>query len=380
MVLQVALTLAIVSNAAYIINERLELMQRNSGLDESQLFSFSIFTFDKAVDVRQQLELDEDMLRAIPGVNDAVAINQVPLTGAGDSSGYRAQIAESGAKIVEAGAFRADAHVLKTLGLTVIEGRDFTQDDVIYATGDSQPNTVIITKAMADELFPDGNAVGKDIYQFDQPIRIIGIIKHMQGSWLDSSYVNNNIFIPVVHPNAFKRILINADKTAMDRIMSNISERMLALNKGRVVMEPIKLTEHLRDQYQSDNLMVNMLIIIISIILFITALGVAGMAIFNVNRRKRQIGTRRALGASQKNIVTHFMIENFLMTAIGIIIGVVLSVFLNGYLMEYFSSSRIAISYIIATTIGLVLLGQLAVLFPAQSAASISPAIATRSV
>lgn len=380
MVLQVALTLAIVSNAAYIINERLELMQRNSGLDESQLFSFSIFTFDKAVDVRQQLELDEDMLRAIPGVNDAVVINQVPLTGAGDSSGYRAQIAESGAKIVEAGAFRADAHVLKTLGLTVIEGRDFTQDDVIYATGDSQPNTVIITKAMADELFPDGNAVGKDIYQFDQPIRIIGIIKHMQGSWLDSSYVNNNIFIPVVHPNAFKRILINADKTAMDRIMSNISERMLALNKGRVVMEPIKLTEHLRDQYQSDNLMVNMLIIIISIILFITALGVAGMAIFNVNRRKRQIGTRRALGASQKNIVTHFMIENFLMTAIGIIIGVVLSVFLNGYLMEYFSSSRIAISYIIATTIGLVLLGQLAVLFPAQSAASISPAIATRSV
>jgi len=380
MVLQVALTLAIVSNAAYIINERLELMQRNSGLDESKLFSFSIFTFDKAVDVRQQLELDEDMLRAIPGVNDAVAINQVPLTGAGDSSGYRAQIAESGAKIVEAGAFRADAHVLKTLGLTVIEGRDFTQDDVIYATGDSQPNTVIITKAMADELFPDGNAVGKDIYQFDQPIRIIGIIKHMQGSWLDSSYVNNNIFIPVVHPNAFKRILINADKTAMDRIMSNISERMLALNKGRVVMEPIKLTEHLRDQYQSDNLMVNMLIIIISIILFITALGVAGMAIFNVNRRKRQIGTRRALGASQKNIVTHFMIENFLMTAIGIIIGVVLSVFLNGYLMEYFSSSRIAISYIIATTIGLVLLGQLAVLFPAQSAASISPAIATRSV
>jgi len=380
MVLQVALTLAIVSNAAYIINERLELMQRNSGLDESQLFSFSIFTFDKAVDVRQQIELDEDMLRAIPGVNDAVAINQVPLTGAGDSSGYRAQIAESGAKIVEAGVFRADTHVLKTLGLTVIEGRDFIQDDVIYATGASQPNTVIITKAMADELFPDGNAVGKDIYQFDQPIRIIGIVKHMQGSWLDSSYVNNNIFIPVVHPNAFKRILINADTTAMDRIMSNISERMLALNKGRVVMEPYKLTEHLLDQYQSDNLMVNMLIIIISIILFITALGVAGMAIFNVNRRKRQIGTRRALGASQKNIVTHFMIENFLMTAIGIIIGVVLSVFLNGYLMEYFSSSRIAISYILATTIGLVLLGQFAVLFPAQSAASISPAIATRSV
>ena len=380
MVLQVALTLAIVSNAAYIINERLELMQRNSGLDESQLFSFNIFTFDKTVDIRQQLELDEDMLRAIPGVNDAVAINQVPLTGAGDSSGYRAQIAESGAKIVEAGVFRADAHALKTLGLTVIEGRDFTHDDVVYATGASQANTVIITKAMADQLFPDGNAIGKDIYQFQQPLRIIGIVNHMQGSWLDSSYVNNNIFLPVVHPRSFKRILVNADKTAMDRIMSNISERMLALNKGRVVMEPIKLAEHLRVQYQSDNLMVNMLIIIISIILFITALGVAGMAIFNVNRRKRQIGTRRALGASQTNIITHFMIENFLMTAIGIIIGVVLSVFLNGYLMEYFSSSRIAISYIIATTIGLVLLGQFAVLFPAKSAASISPAIATRSV
>jgi len=380
MLLQVALTLAVVSNAAYIINERLELMQRNSGLDESQLFSFNIFTFDKAIDIQQQLELDENMLRAIPGVNDAVAINQVPLTGSGDSSGYRVQIEESGAKIVQAGVYRADEHVLKTLGLTVIEGRDFTQDDVIYATGASQPNTVIITKAMADELFPDGNAVGKDIYQFEQPIRIIGIVGHMQGSWLGSSYVNNNIFIPVVHPRTFKRFLINTDNTAIDRIMSNITQKMLALNKGRVVMEPNKLTDDLRDQYQSDDLMVNMLIIIISIILFITALGVSGMAIFNVNRRKRQIGTRRALGASQTDIITQFMIENFLMTAIGIIIGIILSIFLNGYLMEYFSSSRIAISYIMATTIGLVLLGQLAVLFPAKSAASISPAISTRSV
>lgn len=380
MVLQVALTLAVVSNAAYIINERLELMQRDSGLDESQLFSFNIFTFAKEVDISQQFELDENMLRAIPGVNDAVVINQVPLTGSGDSSGFRTQIEAEGAKIVQTGVFRADEHLLKTLGLTVIAGRDFTQEDVIYASGTAQPNVVIITKAMADELFPDGSALGKDIYQFEQPIRIIGIVKHMQGSWLGSTMVNNNLFAPVIHPSTFKRILVNADVTAMDSIMSNIAERMLALNKGRVIMEPHKLADDLRDQYQSDNLMVNMLIIIISIILFITALGVAGMAIFNVNRRRRQIGTRRALGASQGNIITHFMIENFLMTAIGIIIGVVLTIFLNGYLMEYFSSSRIAISYIMTTTVGLVLLGQFAVLFPAQGAASISPAVATRSV
>lgn len=380
MVLQVALTLAIVSNAAYIINERFELMQRDSGLNESQLFSFNIFTFGKDVDIKQQLELDEDMLRAIPGVNNAITINQVPLSGGGDSSSYRIQIEKDNAKSFYAGVFRADEHLLKTLGLKVIEGRDFTQDDIIYGTNSSHPNSVIITKAFADELFPDGNALDKDIYQFEKPIRIIGIVKHMQGSWLGSSMVNNNLFSPVVSSNTFKRFLINADKTEIDTIMSTIQERMLALNKGRVVMESLKLEEHLRDQYQADNLMVNMLIIIISIILFITALGVAGMAIFNVNRRKRQIGTRRALGASQSNILAHFMTENFLMTMIGIIIGVILTVFLNGYLMEYFSSSRITISYIITTTIGLVLLGQLAVLFPAKNAASISPAIATRSV
>ncbi|MFT5755434.1 MAG: putative ABC transport system permease protein [Alteromonadaceae bacterium] len=380
MVLQVALTLAIVSNAAYIINERLELMQRDTGLDESQLFSFNIFTFAKDIEISQQLELDEDMLRAIPGVNNAVAINQVPLTGAGDSSGFRTQINTDGAKVVQAGIFKADEHLLKTLGLTVIEGRDFTQEDVVSGSDAAQPNAVIITKAMADELFPDGNALGKDIYQFDKPIRIIGVVKHMQGSWLSSTIVNKSLFSPVISPNTFKRFLINADKAAMTTIMSTIAERMLALNKGRVIMEPNKLEDHLRDQYQADNLMVNMLIIIISIILFITALGVAGMAIFNVNRRKRQIGTRRALGASQSNILSHFMIENLLMTVIGIVIGVVLTVFLNGYLMEYFSSSRIASSYIITTIIGLVLLGQLAVLFPAKSAAAISPAIATRSV
>jgi putative ABC transport system permease protein len=108
-------------------------------------------------------------------------------------------------------------------------------------------------------------------------------------------------------------------------------------------------------------------------------MGIVGLASFSVNRRKKQIGTRRALGAAKNTIIRYFMIENLLISFVGVTLGAVLTVGLNMILVQAFSLTPIAWYYVPIGMISLLAIGQIAVLGPAQKAAGIPPALATRS-
>jgi putative ABC transport system permease protein len=123
-----------------------------------------------------------------------------------------------------------------------------------------------------------------------------------------------------------------------------------------------------------------MLKLIMVILTLVTALGIVGLASFSVNRRKKQIGIRRALGATQSAILRHFLVENFLITTMGVILGAGLAVGLNIVLVNKFSLTPIDWYLVPSGMAALWIVGQLAVYGPAQRAASIAPATATRTV
>ena len=114
--------------------------------------------------------------------------------------------------------------------------------------------------------------------------------------------------------------------------------------------------------------------------LAITAFGIGGLASFWVQQRTRQIGVRRALGATRGQILRYFQTENFLLASIGIAIGMLLAFAINQLLMGKYEMARLPLFYLPAGAVLLWLLGQLAVYAPARRAASIPPATATRSV
>ena len=105
-----------------------------------------------------------------------------------------------------------------------------------------------------------------------------------------------------------------------------------------------------------------------------------GLASFSVARRTRQIGIRRALGATKPAIVRYFMLENFVVSSIGIVAGGMLAVGLNILMVQAFSLTPLAWYVIPIAMVVLWIVGQLAVAGPARKASNISPAIATRSV
>lgn len=390
LVVQIALTLAIVANAAFIIQNRLDLMNRISGLSESEVFKFDVFTFGEDNDISVQVELDEKFLRTIPGVIDAARLNQIPISGSSDNSSFSDKPNIDGSVRVSSGVYRGGTHTLNTMGVKLIEGRNFTEDEVL--SGDStQPVTVaIVSKAFVEDMFPLSpediqqgklqQGLGENIYSFDVPIKIIGIVEKLQRSQVNVRGIEVSIILPKISTNKFGRYLVRTHADQRQKVMDEIEKVMLKLYPHRVITKPVTMDTLRADSYANDRMMSQLLTILIVILLLITSLGIVGMAVFNVNRRTRQIGTRRALGASKANIVRYFIIENWIVSTVGIFIGIGLSLLLNNFLMQQFSLPKLDYLYIVMTMSGVWLLGLIAVYLPAKKASHISPAIATRSV
>ncbi len=104
------------------------------------------------------------------------------------------------------------------------------------------------------------------------------------------------------------------------------------------------------------------------------------MASFWVAQRTKQIGTRRALGATRTSILRYFLTENFLITSVGLMLGAILTYGFSFWLMTNYQAKLLPWHYVPIGFLCLWALGQLAVLGPATRASRVSPAVATRSV
>lgn len=126
--------------------------------------------------------------------------------------------------------------------------------------------------------------------------------------------------------------------------------------------------------------MAGILVGVIVALLTVTALGIVGLASFWVAQRRKQIGVRRALGATRRDILHYFQTENFLLATFGIVLGMLMAYGINLFLMTHYELPRLPLLYLPIGAIALWMIGQLAVLSPALRAAKVPPVVATRSV
>jgi putative ABC transport system permease protein len=132
--------------------------------------------------------------------------------------------------------------------------------------------------------------------------------------------------------------------------------------------------------YTGDAAMIKLLSFIVILLTAITGLGIVGLASFSVTRRTRQIGVRRALGATRPEIMRYFMVENFIISSVGIVAGAIFAIALNIFMVQAFALTPLAWYVVPMAMIILWIVGQAAVAGPARRASAISPAIATRSI
>jgi len=383
--LQIALTLAVVTNAAFIISQRAADVARPSGLDEANTAIFVTNLFDTGVDQRQLYRDDLEALRTLPGVAAAVSIQSVPISGSGWGEDFYTSPEMTSDESISFGMFMVDEHGLDALDLQLLSGRNFRPEEMIVRSLENMefPRVAIVSKALADTLFPDGNALGQTVFDEpngEKPIEIIGIYDHMQNAWPHSDNVDRTALIPAYAMFGGQMMyLVRSEPGRRDAVMA-AGEEYLAGNRGRIVEFVRSYDEQKQRTYGGDIAMIKLMSTVIAALTVVTGLGIVGLAWFSVTQRRKQIGTRRALGATRFDIVRYFMVENWLISTTGLVMGVAAAFALNWFLDTEYSTGRMPLWYLPAGMAALWLLGQLAVLLPARRAASIPPALATRSV
>ncbi len=386
---QVALTLAIVCNALYIIRDRLATAARPSGADENNVFEIRFYPHRTIPDILDMQRRDLEIIKAIPGVVSATWNNQVPLGQSGwNTGGLTADRGVRDSGISSAMYFNGQGDsLIDTYGLNLIEGRRFEPGDFIENDPEKEqrsPEVVIVTQALAKRLFPDDDTfVGKTFFMGSgdgaDAARIVGVVERLQTpSAPNDPRAETSMILPIHYVTGFTRYAIRTEPGQQARVMADVEKALLAARNDRVLLGVRTFDEYRDNRYSGERMMAGLLIAVTTFLLLITASGIVGMASLWVNQRRKQIGVRRALGAMRGDILRYFLVENVMITTGGVVVGLALALALNNVLVSELNIGRLPVPYLGITMVAMWILGLLAVAGPAWRAAAVPPATATR--
>jgi len=383
--MEIALACAVLCNACFMIVHRLQLTRVNSGVDESALAVLQVRGFDPA----QPGDLNARMvsgLRAIPGMQSVSVVNTVPF---GVPSGNTGVMLDSAGKQFGGvvGLYTDGPGSFEALGLKLVAGRAPQAEDfrpmATFAPHDSQ---VLVSRTLAEHLWPGQSPLGKEFWSGDLHFRVIGVVANMARPGAGEGGVGTiewSVFVPTLPGhNLAGTYLLRADPKELPRVLRDAKAAVVKIAPDVVLDHQVSHSiSDLRERYfRNDRAMAGMLVGVIAALLGVTALGIVGLASFWVQQRRRQIGVRRALGATRGDILRYFQTENFLIVSGGIALGMLLAFALNLALMTHYELPRLPFYYLPIGALLLWGLGQLAVLGPALRAAAVPPVVATRSV
>jgi putative ABC transport system permease protein len=401
-VLEIALTLAVVTNCVSLIRDAQKELAKESGFDDANILTVRSQPFEPAFQetgyLANSVRRDLDVLGRLPGVKAVSNTRFLPWQGGGSSTETRP--AGSRGPWLRNQIYNADEGTFAALGSPVVEGRGFTRGEVesedarlaaLFASArergeDGTPKNkitqdVVISRAFARLAFGEGSPLGKRLEDSDgDQYQVVGVIERFYNpyGWPIHEYA---MFYPsssasYVGGSAY---LVRTEAGALGGVRAAAEKALLDANGGRNVR--VRTLLEIKDGFQAtQKLVLGVLTGVIVLLLFVTSLGIIGLTSFSVAERTRQIGTRRALGAQRSDILRYFLLENWIVTSLGLSLGVFLAVGLNAALVNQVRAHRMDGSYLAGGVLLLWAAGLLATWFPALKGAGVAPAIATRNV
>jgi len=270
------------------------------------------------------------------------------------------------------------------------EGRIFSEDEV-----KSYADVVIIGSKIKDELFGNDNPLDKKIKIKGRNFKVIGVLPQ-KGQF---SFLNFDEVAVIPYTTAqqyvfgikhFHRIAIEADEEK--NVPQTVEDIKNTLRDSHGITDPEKddffietQTEAMQTVSSITNILTAFLTGIAAISLLVGGVGIMNIMLVSVTERTREIGLRKAVGATEKNILTQFLLEAIILTVIGGIIGIVLGALLS-FISSLILSNVLALNWTFTFPVQAALLG-LGVatfvglvfgLYPARQASMKSPIEALR--
>jgi putative ABC transport system permease protein len=382
-VLQIAITLAVMSNCLAIIRDNLAHMRRPTGVDEANIFILGNQWVGNPADLGPRIQADLAAIRSVPGIVDAQATNSYPLHGGGLSGGLFVQRGQTDPTASTAMYF-VDEHGNGTYGLKLTAGRGFTPDEI----GEQRihdiefPASVVVTAALAHRLYRSGSALGQVVYwPAGASSRIVGIVEQAQAPWAawTEARAEYSAFLPYHYINNPVTYVVRARPGKIGGAMPAVQARLLKLTRQRV-LEAVTFEEVRANAYFAPRSTGVLLGVLCAVLLAVTVFGIVGLTTYWVGQRRRYIGMRRALGARRIDILGYLHTENLLIAGSGVLLGILLGLGGNLWLTSHLQLPRMSAAYISVGAVIVMAISQAAVFFPAMRAASIAPTEAIRAL
>nr|WP_306732756.1 FtsX-like permease family protein [Marinimicrobium sp. ABcell2] len=280
------------------------------------------------------------------------------------------------------GFMEMDHHGLDAMGLELLEGRNFLPEEITYHATQATPAHMfaIVTESAATSLFPDQSAVGQTVYAYGEvPTHIVGVVRDAIGPFPNADLAYRNFIFSSIGENRWITYLLRTQREDREKVLTAAANELMALDPTRTITNEETLEDIRKRNYSADYAMIILLSAVISLLIFVNMLGIVGITTFWVNQRRKQIGIRRALGATRADIMRYFLLENSLLVFAATACGAMIAFWASHYLVRNYAFDFLPWVYIPFAGLSVLVITLLAAAVPAQRAARISPSEAVAS-
>jgi predicted permease len=377
-VIEVALALLLLVGAGLLVQSSVRLQRVDPGFDPSHLLTVEVDMAAAAYpdDERRRLFFHDllEHMRSVPGVEAVCGVSMIPDRG----SGWPTEYFRTDRPIPPVGeqprvSVRAfTPGYLKTYGIRLLKGRDFSESDVMNA-----PKVILINRAFADAVFPNEDPVGRSINCSGMK-EIIGVIANVKNSGLAGEtrpevYVNYRQW---AWPSCFLTVRTGGNPLTL---APRITEEVRKLNQNQPLTAFRTMEDYLDDATARPRFQSVLLGFFALSALILSGVGVYGVMAVAVGQRTQEIGVRLALGATKFNVLMLILGRGMRLTLLGVLIGLSSASALARLLTHqlYGVTATDPLTFV-AVTLLLVAVAAIACFLPARRAARVDPIVALR--
>jgi predicted permease len=317
-----------------------------------------------------------DRIRSIPGVESAAIVERQPLS-VNFSRNTVAWPDSPATKPMPIDTTSVSAEYFETLGVPIVEGRNFNSGDT-----PNSPRVAIVNQAFARRFWPNQSALGKRfrLRTIDGPeVQIVGIVADYKVNTVGEPSTPYIHYDEIQRPQTGEVILARA-RTNPQQLVAAIRREMVALEPNVVFLDSQTMDSQVDYTLMPARLSAFAVGIVGVVAVVLAAVGLYGVIAYSVSRRTREIGVRVALGATPRAILGLILRQGLIVVGTGLAIGLLLALAAAKGIAAalYLVSPADPISWLASITL-LLAVSLLANLIPARRALRIHPQIALRS-
>ena len=380
---EVALSLALLIGAGLMLKSFVRLERVDPGFQADKLLTVWTILSEAKYPPQQRVGFYQrvwERIRSVPGVKSVGAIDDLPLTGIRGGGPFTIEGHPTKSDNDAPTAYRCtvSADYFKTMGIPLLQGREFTDRD-----REGAPTVLMVNETAARRYWPGQSPVGSHLSFTTgrtQPtwLEIVGVVKDVLHDSLEQP-AKPTIYLPFLQgPPDFAVTVV---RTGIDpaALTSAVREAIAAVDKDQPVMMSRTMTDILADSVAQRRFNTVLIVAFGALALILAVVGVYGLMAYIVMQRTHEMGVRIALGAERSDVMKLVLARGFRLTLIGISFGIAMALILTRFLSKLlFNVPETDPATFIAVSACLGGIALLASYLPARRAMQVDPMVALR--